>query len=86
VLNVMDPRAPDKGDAMMALVERAGCDGALFVGDDENDESVFVKAPEAWVTVRVARDHIRSRARYYLDGTPQIPALLDSLLGELPSP
>jgi hypothetical protein len=22
VLNVMDPRAPDKGDAMLALVER----------------------------------------------------------------
>jgi trehalose 6-phosphate phosphatase len=83
VLNVMDPRAPDKGDAMLALVERAGCDCALFVGDDENDESVFIKAPPDWVTVRVERDHIRSRARYYLDGTPQIPALLDALVGRI---
>jgi trehalose 6-phosphate phosphatase len=85
VLNVMDPGAPDKGDAMLSLVERAGCDVALFVGDDENDESVFVKAPAEWLTVRVERDHLRSRARYYLDGTPQIPALLDALISLLPT-
>ena len=81
VVNVVAADAPDKGDGMLALVERAGAESALFVGDDLNDEPVFAKAPSHWVTVRIGRDHLLSRAAFYVDGTGQLPALLDLLQG-----
>jgi trehalose 6-phosphate phosphatase len=81
VVNVTAAGAPDKGDALLALVRRSGAEAALFVGDDLNDEPAFAKAPQGWVTVRVARDHLLSRATFYLDGTPQLVALLDLLRG-----
>ncbi|MCW5633371.1 MAG: trehalose-phosphatase [Rubrivivax sp.] len=85
VVNLVAAGAPDKGDAMLELAARCGAEAGLFIGDDLNDEPMFAKAPAAWVTVRVARDHVLSQARFYLDGTPQLPALLDLLL-EQPGP
>ena len=80
VFNVTASGAPDKGDAVLALAGRAGADAALFLGDDDNDESVFAKAPPGWVTVRMGPDAMRSRAAFYLDGPSQLPAMLQMLL------
>ncbi len=80
VVNVMAEGAPDKGDTVLALVERSGADAALFIGDDDNDESVFRKARPGWVTVRMGPDLARTEAAYYLDGPSQMPALLQMLL------
>jgi trehalose 6-phosphate phosphatase len=80
VINLVPKGAPDKGDAVLGLARRCQAEAGLFVGDDENDEPAFAKAPANWVTVRMAADHKHSRAAYYVDGPPQLPALLQVLL------
>jgi trehalose 6-phosphate phosphatase len=80
VRNVVLAHAPDKGDAVTALVKRAGCALAVFVGDDVNDESVFAGAPADWLTVRVGSDYPLSDAGYFLDSYADVPALLDRML------
>jgi len=83
VVNVVLASAPDKGDAVVSLVRRAGCGMAVFVGDDMNDEAVFERALPDWLTVRVGRDEPESRAGFFLDGHAQMQALLDLMLGDL---
>jgi trehalose 6-phosphate phosphatase len=85
VVNVVAAGAPDKAHAVQRLVARSGARGALFAGDDVNDEPVFAAAPEGWVTVRIggaSDDEGRppTRARWTLDGPHQMPRLLDRLL------
>lgn len=41
VLNLLPPGLPDKGVALLRLMEITGCQGALFVGDDITDAAVF---------------------------------------------
>ena len=86
VVNVVDTSAPDKGDAVVKLVERTGADAAVFVGDDVNDEAVFVRAPPHWLTVRIGRDDPRSRAAYFLDGHAEVALFLGMMLNALSSP
>ena len=83
VRNVVLADAPDKGDAVAALVRLAGCDLAVFVGDDVNDESVFASAPANWLTVRVGNDYPLSKARYFLDDYAEVAQLLDRMLDGL---
>jgi trehalose 6-phosphate phosphatase len=83
VYNVVVADAPDKCDAVASLVRRAGCDSAIFVGDDINDETVFARAPDNWLTVRVGLDDPRSQAAFFLDGYADIALLLDRMLGVL---
>lgn len=80
VLNIVPAGAPDKADAMAELVRRAHCGGAFFAGDDVNDEPVFARAPEHWVTVRVGADGPPSKARFFIDGPQAMPALLQRIL------
>ena len=83
VRNVVVADAPDKGDAVAALVLRARCALAVFVGDDVNDETVFAKAPADWLTVRVGNDYPSSNAQYFLDGYADVPELLDRMVHAL---
>jgi trehalose 6-phosphate phosphatase len=85
VINVVVSDAPDKCDAITALVERAGCALAVFVGDDVNDEPVFERAERNWLTVRVGRDDPNSRAGFFLDSEAEVEALLEWMLAELES-
>lgn len=80
VVNVLARAAPDKGDALLALIARRNIDAGLFVGDDDNDEPAFAKAPPSWVTVCVGPAHVRSHARFRLDGSAQLPSVLQTLL------
>ena len=86
VVNVVPRGAPDKGDALLTLAVRCGADAGLFVGDDDNDEAAFAKAPPGWVTVRVGPAPLRSRAAYYLDGPTQLPSMLQTLLESRAAP
>lgn len=86
VVNAVAAGAPDKAAAVFSLLERAGCDRALFAGDDVNDEAVFAAAPPEWLTLRVGRDDPTSRARFVLDGPGEVARLLDRLLALLPAP
>ncbi|OYU00596.1 MAG: trehalose-phosphatase [Burkholderiales bacterium PBB1] len=85
VVNVSPANAPDKADAVHALVAKCGADCAVFAGDDVNDEPVFASAPADWLTVRVGRDDPHSRARYFLDGPNEVALMLEHMLSLLSS-
>ena len=80
VMNILLIHAPDKGDALQAILQASGVTNALVVGDDENDEAAFAKAPKQAVTVRIGPPGVYSRARFRLSGQYQISALLTILL------
>jgi trehalose 6-phosphate phosphatase len=80
VINVVPDDAPDKGEAFASLVARCGTATAVFVGDDVNDEAVFVRSQPHWLTIRVGRDDPGSRARYFLDGPAEVGILLHRML------
>jgi trehalose 6-phosphate phosphatase len=86
VVNVVPAAAPDKGDAVVSLVQRAGCSVAIFVGDDLNDEPVFARALPDWLTVRVGRSVADSRAAFFLSGHSEVKALLEEMLLALAPP
>ncbi len=80
VVNAMQAGAPDKAQAVLALVARCGAATAFFAGDDVNDEPVFASAPEDWLTLRVGRDGPASRARFCLEGPEEMTLLLDHIV------
>jgi trehalose 6-phosphate phosphatase len=86
VVNATAQGAPGKAHAVHALVARSGTTCALFVGDDDNDEPVFASAPPSWLTVRVGRDDVTSRARFFLDSPSEMALLLERVLANLPPP
>lgn len=80
VVNVVPDDAPDKGVALLAACRRLGCERALFVGDDDTDESAFAAGrPDRVFTVRVGQAP-DSAATYYLRDQGEIDALLDLLV------
>jgi trehalose 6-phosphate phosphatase len=83
VENVSPADAPDKADAVRSLVARGGCDCAVFAGDDINDEPVFARAPEDWLTVRIGLDDRRSNARFFLESPAEVAVLLERMLERL---
>lgn len=86
VVNVVPKLAPDKADAVQALVHRSGTSCAIFAGDDVNDEPVFASAPAGWLTIRVGRDDPRSKAQYSLDSPGETALLLDRMVSLLARP
>jgi trehalose 6-phosphate phosphatase len=88
VVNLLPAGAPHKGMALLALLARAGCDTAIYLGDDDTDEDVFALGqPERLLTVRIGRDRpagdgggpTRSRASYYLRDRGEVEILLRAL-------
>jgi len=82
VVNAVAADAPDKAQAMHALVARLGAAAAFFAGDDVNDEPVFVSAPAHWLTLRIGREDPTSRARFCLEGPQEMAMLLDRVLAK----
>jgi trehalose 6-phosphate phosphatase len=81
VLNLLPPGAMTKFEALQILVQHAGADQVLFVGDDDTDEIAFEQAPPHWTTVRI--DPAGSTAaRFCLDEQASIEVLLAHLLAE----
>jgi trehalose 6-phosphate phosphatase len=80
VMNVAPDDAPDKGDAVVSLVGRAQAGAAFFAGDDANDEPVFERAPAEWFTLKIGRDGVPSRARFFVDAHEEMGRLLQRLL------
>ena len=83
VVNVVPSLAPDKADAVRALVLRSGVRCAIFAGDDVNDEPVFATAPADWLTIRVGRDDPRSKAQWFLDSPGEMALLLERMVSLL---
>jgi trehalose 6-phosphate phosphatase len=90
VLNAVKVGAPDKGDALLTIVEQEGAELALFIGDDVTDEDVFElhrrrHLRQPWkasagrvMTVRVGQSDV-SAAKYYVRGQQQVDDLLARL-------
>jgi trehalose 6-phosphate phosphatase len=79
VVNVLPEGGAHKGLALLALLARAGCDTAIYVGDDDTDEDVFaLEQPGRLLTVRVGRNE-QSRASYYLRHRGEVEILLRTL-------
>lgn len=80
VVNVLPARAPDKGTALLALLEREGASCAIYIGDDVTDEDVFrINEPQRLVGVRVAESN-DSAATYFIKSQSDIDSLLIRLL------
>ncbi len=75
VENLLPKEAPDKGTALLRLMDGAGCAKGFFVGDDRTDEDVFQLDGDRLFTVRVGTDK-KSRARFFLRVQREIPLLL----------
>lgn len=82
VINIVLMQAPDKGDALQTILQLSGANNALVVGDDENDEAAFLKAPAHAVTVRIGSPDVDSHARFRLWRQHQMTALLTTLLNQ----
>jgi len=83
VVNVVAADAPDKAQAVHALVARLGAAAAFFAGDDVNDDPVFVSAPAHWLTLRIGREDQACRARFCLDGPQEMAMLLERVLSNV---
>ena len=80
VVNVLPEGAPHKGLALENLRRRAGCDTAIYVGDDQTDEDVFgYRTHWPLLGIRVGRSRTTS-ASYYIRDQKEIDLLLQALL------
>ncbi len=86
VVNVIQRHAPDKGDAMVELLQTSACRSLLFVGDDVNDEAVFERAKGHWLTVRIGQTNQGSSAMYFLDSPVEVNWLLAQIAQHLELP
>ena len=80
VVNVLAAGLPDKGDALAALLRRSHAAAAVFVGDDVNDEAVFMRAEPPSLTIRIGDDDPLSQAMYFLDSEVQLAVVLQRML------
>ena len=80
VVNVLAEGLPDKGDALAVLLRRANAQAAVFVGDDVNDEAVFLRARAPSLTIRIGDDDPLSRAMFFLDSQAQLALVLQRML------
>jgi len=81
VVNITPLNAPDKGDAVKALLDEWELSSALVVGDDSNDEPAFLMATPGSVTVRIGPMETPTAARFALEFQHEMDQLLDVMLG-----
>jgi trehalose 6-phosphate phosphatase len=85
VVNVLPANAPDKGWAVLTARDRLGCQGIIYVGDDETDEDVFkLEATAQVLGVRVGGPS--PHASLYLRDQADIDDFLALLLEARPAP
>jgi len=75
VVNLLPAGAPDKGEALRTLIDKTGSRSALYVGDDDTDETVFRLNLPNLLTLRVepAAD---SRATLFLRDQREVLRLI----------
>ena len=75
VVNVLPPDAPDKGDALRALIDETRCRNALYVGDDDTDETVFGLHLPSLLTLRVEPSPDSAAALFLRDQREVLPLI-----------
>ena len=81
VVNLLPPGAPDKGDALRALIAETQRPNALYVGDDDTDEAVFGLHLPNVLTLRV-EPSANSEATLFLRDQREVLTLLQHLARE----
>ncbi len=83
VVNLLPPDAPDKGDALRALIGETHCSNVLYVGDDDTDETVFGLHLPSVLTLRVepAAD---SEAALFLRDQREVYTLMQHIARQWP--
>ena len=83
VVNLLPADAPDKGDAIRALIAEAHCVNVLYIGDDDTDETVFGLNLPSVLTLRVepAAD---SAAALYLRDQREVLTLMQHIVRAAP--
>jgi trehalose 6-phosphate phosphatase len=85
VINILPKGAPHKGIALQNARTRLKCDTALYVGDDETDEDVFMlDEPGRLLTIRVG-EKTNSSADFFIPGQHEIDELLTLLISFRPN-
>jgi trehalose 6-phosphate phosphatase len=80
VVNILPGGAPHKGIALEQERVRLHCDTAVYIGDDETDEDVFVlDRPGRLLTIRVGAKRA-SKAAYCIRNQHQIDEFLETML------
>ncbi|HJU24578.1 MAG TPA: trehalose-phosphatase [Casimicrobiaceae bacterium] len=85
VVNLLTPDAPNKGDALRALITGSPTSSAIYVGDDDTDERVFELTLPDVLTIRVERDD-SSRAALFLHDQGEVLPLLRHMVDRGPAP
>jgi trehalose 6-phosphate phosphatase len=81
VVNILPVDSSDKAKALQTLYQRHRCHSAIFVGDDDNDESVFELTKQGVSLLGIHVGHSQnSHAHYYLKNQRAIDRLLKQLL------
>ncbi len=78
-VNLLIAGAPDKGQALAALMARQGHGTVLYAGDDVTDESVYRCARPGWLTVHVGHRVLAHEARYCVERQADVARLLARL-------
>jgi len=83
VVNLLPPDAPDKGDALRALIGETHRSNVLYVGDDDTDETVFGLHLPSVLTLRVepAAD---SEAALFLRDQREVYTLMQHIARQWP--
>jgi len=76
VENLIPEGLPHKGDALLGVMEAAGCNQAFFLGDDETDEDVFRLQDPRILSACVGLDR-KTAAKYYLSSQSKTVDLLN---------
>lgn len=78
IVNLLSPDAPNKGDALRALIAETRCANVLYVGDDDTDEAVFGLHLPSVLTVRV-EPSTDSQATLFLRDQHEVLTLLQHI-------
>jgi len=81
VVNLLAADAPDKGDALRALIGTTQPTGVLYVGDDDTDETVFALDLPGVLSVRVEPGG-NTAAALFLREQREVLTLIQSLARE----
>jgi len=83
VVNLLPSSAPDKGDALRALIHHTGRSTVLYVGDDDTDERVFALRLPGVLTLRV-EPAANSAATLFLRNQQEVLTLMHHIASAKP--
>jgi trehalose 6-phosphate phosphatase len=79
VVNILPPRVPNKGHAILELMRKCEVHHGFYIGDDDTDEDIFSLPERKIMTVRIGYKQ-KSRAQFYIDRQNEINRLLRTLI------